>query len=84
MHCTINTSVCVCSTHPVTGDLMLIVVDQKGRALEEPAAYILKPTGSVFNIHYLRQLTKPHLSIKHMNHCNISPFFKFYITKYIF
>ena len=27
MQCTINTSVCVCSSHPVTGDLTLITVD---------------------------------------------------------
>ena len=27
MQCTINTSVCVCSSHPVTEDLMLIAVD---------------------------------------------------------
>ena len=27
MQCTINTSVCVCSSHPVRGDLMLITVD---------------------------------------------------------
>ena len=71
MQRTINTSKCVCSSHPVTGDLMLIAVDQKDRALEEPAAYILKPTGSAFNSYHLRQLTKPHLSIAHMNHCNI-------------
>ena len=34
----INTNVSVCSSHPVTGDLMLIAVDQKNRALENPAA----------------------------------------------
>ena len=33
MQCTINTSVCVCSSHLVTGDLMLIAVDQKDRVL---------------------------------------------------
>ena len=33
MQCTITTSVCVCSSHLVTGDLMLIAVDQKNRAL---------------------------------------------------
>ena len=36
MSCTISTNVCVCSSHPVTGDLMLIAVDQKDRALEKP------------------------------------------------
>ena len=35
MQCTINTNVCVCSSHPVTGYLMLIAVDQKDRALEK-------------------------------------------------
>ena len=34
MQCTINTNVCVCSSHPVTGHLMLIAVDQKNRTLE--------------------------------------------------
>ena len=28
MQCTINTSVCVCSSHLVTGDLMLITVER--------------------------------------------------------
>ena len=44
MQCTINTNVCVCSSHPVTGHLMLIAVDQKNRTLEnlQPLAiYIL-------------------------------------------
>ena len=34
MQRTINTSVCVYSSHPVTRDLMLIVVDYKDRAME--------------------------------------------------
>ena len=38
MQCTINTNVRVRSGHPVTGDLMLIAVDQKNRALEKPVA----------------------------------------------
>ena len=73
MHCTINTNVCVCSSHPVTGDLMLIVVDQKDRALERTCS-LYSEAYSQWN-HHLRQLTKPHLSIAHMNHefmCNIS------------
>ena len=46
MQCTINTSVCVCSSH-TTGDLMLIAVDQKDRALERTCSlYILKPIAS--------------------------------------
>ena len=49
MQCAINTSVCVGSSHPVTGDLMLIAVDQKDGALERICSlYILtlKPTAS--------------------------------------
>ena len=38
MQCTINTNVYVCSIQPVTGDLMLIAVDQKDRALKKTAA----------------------------------------------
>ena len=59
MQCTITTNVCVCSSHPVTGDLMFIAVDQTDRALERTCSL---STASVFNNHHLRQLTKPHLS----------------------
>ena len=83
MQRTINANVCLCSSHPVTGDLILIAMDQKDRALKRicslyPEAYILKPTVGVFNNHHLRQLTKPHLSIATwvMNFmCNISQVF---------
>ena len=34
MQCTIITSVCVYSSHPVIGDLMLIAVDYKDKATE--------------------------------------------------
>ena len=47
MHCTINTSACVYSSHHSIGDLMLIVVEQKNRALERTSSlYILKPNAS--------------------------------------
>ena len=47
MQCTINVSVCVCSIHDSIGDLMLIAVDQKDRALERTCClYILKPIAS--------------------------------------
>ena len=39
MQCTINTNVCVCSSHPVTGDGMLIAVDQKDKALEKACSH---------------------------------------------
>ena len=45
MQYTINTNVCVCSSHPVTGHLILIAVDQKNRTLEnlQPLAIYVYP-----------------------------------------
>ena len=40
VQCTINKNVCVCSSHPVTGDGMLIAVDQKDRSLAAAISYI--------------------------------------------
>ena len=48
MQCTINTNVCVCSSHHCIGDLMLIAVDQRIELWKEPIAYsyILKSIAS--------------------------------------
>ena len=47
MQCTINTNVYVCNIHDSIGDLMLIAVDQKDRALERTcSSYILEPIAS--------------------------------------
>ena len=39
MQCTINTCVCFCSSHPVTGDLTLITWIKRMELCKEPAAY---------------------------------------------
>ena len=74
MQCKTNTKF-VCSSH-ATGDLMLIAVDQKDRAMERNCSpYILKPVAlqpsdtyiALFSNHLrqLRMLAKPILSILH-------------------
>ena len=62
MQSTINTSVCVYSSHYSIGDLMSIAVDQKDRVLERTCnLYILKSIAS--DSYHLRQLRTPHLCI---------------------